>query len=388
MTWLAWSKRIFLLLMLLVIKETEARETYCLQKTRLTVFTDAEYLFGNTYSNIYDYPFIVSVIKTVLRDQCYKGRLYDQTNRKFIKINDVEDIRSDFEKLSHNFQPIKRDEMYSFVDEFYGEINNTNGSREIIFYLYDEHHYTLSSYMELKEISKNPKVSIIIGCLTFERRYGSEKFIDRFPELAWLPVHRFILITNALNLHFRYILNDEFNREHNGVPICFQSILGLLRNPNFNRFEYHSNTLLPDTHFPMTIQNLTIYFQSNLGYFLGGFFIKEDTDALLQLMVFLKKKLLQLDGTKFFVVMKGDENASVMLLYQKLGFEVIQDQVISDRDLPDLKFDSLNDIDYSDSLITVYPEDLLTDKSLKLWMKAIINTVESDPRKGEMKITK
>uniref|UniRef100_A0A7M5XMT7 Uncharacterized protein n=1 Tax=Clytia hemisphaerica TaxID=252671 RepID=A0A7M5XMT7_9CNID len=162
------------------------------------------------------------------------------------------------EKISNNFQPIKRDAMYSFVDEFYGEINKTDGSKEIIFYLYDEN-YTLRSYMELKVLSKNPKVSIIIGCLT-----GTRYFSVRFPELAWLPVHRFILITNGPNLHDRYALNDKFNREHNGVPICFQSLLGLIRNPNFNRFEYYSNTLLPDTHFPKTIQNLTIYFQSNL----------------------------------------------------------------------------------------------------------------------------
>eukprot|EP00111_Clytia_hemisphaerica_P000151 TCONS_00000351-protein len=201
MSWLAWSKRIFLLiqLMLLVIKETEARETYCLQKTRLTVFTDVEILF--VYSNRYEYPFLVSVIKTVLQDQCYEGRLYDQANRKFIEINDVEDIRSDFEKLSHNFQPIKRDEMYSFVDEFYGEINNNNNdSREIIFYLYEEYKYTLRSYMELKVLSKNPKVSVIIGCLTYLRSYTSEKLFARFPELAWLPIHRFILITSGQNI--------------------------------------------------------------------------------------------------------------------------------------------------------------------------------------------
>ena len=80
----------------------------------------------------------------------------------------------------------------------------------------------------------------------------------RFSELAWLPIHRFVLITipNMISARSK-ILNQ--------IPLlCFKSLSDLLKNPNFNRFEYNSKALLQDIEFPKSLANLTLYFVANL----------------------------------------------------------------------------------------------------------------------------
>ena len=137
--------------------------------------------------------------------------------------------------------------------------------------------------------------------------------------------------------------------------------------------------------------------------------VSEDTDAILQFMVFLKRKLLRLEGTKFVVVMykENDEKANATLLYQKLGFEIIQldsvsetfnegkrvfifhhDRVVLNPIFPLIRYFS-DGIDFYLRLsrpkreFKVHSiEDLLIDKSLKIWMKAIVDTILAPPRKG------
>ena len=138
--------------------------------------------------------------------------------------------------------------------------------------------------------------------------------------------------------------------------------------------------------------------------------VSEDTDAILQFMVFLKRKLLRLEGTKFVVVMykENDEKANATLLYQKLGFEIIQldrvtdetfnkgkkvfidhqDRVLLNPIFPFLRyFRKVRDFYLRLNLpdertFKSHPmEDLLTDKSLKIWMKAIVDTVLAPPER-------
>ena len=161
-------------------------------------------------------------------------------------------------------------------------------------------------------------------------------------------------------------------------------------------------TLLPDTDFSMKARNLTIYFVTNLDYFKyprHSVFILEDTDTLLQLMVFLRQKLLRLEGTKFYVVItENQKDTNVELMYRKLGFEVVLHDLsteISNKTKrvfiagKDLKTPFMNPyIEYltggssyypnfrhTPSSFTVYPEDVLTDRSLKSWMELIVRAV-------------
>ena len=176
--------------------------------------------------------------------------------------------------------------MYNFFDEFQRELlNDTNDTREIIFYFYDEIFSPMILQMELKALPENPRVFIIIGCWLVYRRFVHRKHgISRFPELAWIPVNRIVLLSAGNHLRLR---ERRYGTLPLQLPICYQSLLGLLKNPDFNRFEYHATTLLPGEEFPTYVNNLTVYFMSNL---IGDNAIHEDSDALLQMMLFLKNK--------------------------------------------------------------------------------------------------
>ena len=56
--------------------------------------------------------------------------------------------------------------------------------------------------------------------------------------------------------------------------------------------------------------------------------IKEDTEAMLQLMVFLKHKLSKVHGTNFYVVTMRKSSS---LIYQRLGFTVIQHENLTEK---------------------------------------------------------
>ena len=103
-----------------MINGGELKPSYCLQKTRLTIFIDSPRI-GEALKRLYSqsYRYLVLVIKSVLRDPCYQGRLYDQLDRKFIEItNNGENFQSDFEKVFRIFKQTERDEIYNFVEEF------------------------------------------------------------------------------------------------------------------------------------------------------------------------------------------------------------------------------------------------------------------------------
>ena len=276
---------------------------------------------------------------------------------------------------------------------------------------------------ELKPLSKTPGVSIVIVCFTTNhafsyyyglgnrkqgsydiyndqrlRNYARTQYKYRFPELKWNPIHRLVINTPTASLE-----DDKFEQ----LPILHRSILGLIRNPDFNRFE-HVKALLPETDFPASVSNLTLYFFAHLDILSrrDRYGTRTDIDAILQVMVFLKHKLLKLHGTKFYVVQRpwqGDvlHPFPSTVLYQRLGFEVIKYDttftakkkvflIDAELDLPylhdirekpfSIAYDSQRP-SYSERFHPSYNADvkmlfthnayLLTDETLKLWMKTI-----------------
>ena len=137
MMWSWYSITLILMQFSLVIEGRDSRAIHCLQKTRLTIFIDSrEVITGMAYGiGFYGSSFLISVIRTVLRDPCYEGRLYEQLDREFIEIKDIENVQSNLEKVFHNFRYIRKDEMYNFVDEFRHR-KSDGTTREIVFYLY------------------------------------------------------------------------------------------------------------------------------------------------------------------------------------------------------------------------------------------------------------
>ena len=290
--------------------------------------------------------------------------------------------------------------MYNFVDELKQNLSKSKTNvQEIILYLHDEGNEP--SHMELKRLSQDSKVKIIIGRFMLVRDSFSRSDLKRFPELDWLPVHRLVLISL-----FHYMVDrDTKGFPLDKIPICFQSLRGLLMNPDFNRFDHNAKTLLPGVNLPKSVSKLTLLYVPNLEtskkVFDSREVIYEDTDAMLQLMVFLKHKLLQVQGANFYVVSVWRE---LPIIYQRLGFKVIQLITWTKNTISKGKnaymFGLPLSYQFSDYLrtyyqaficydsrissggnsfgnndvketIKVYAEDILTDKSLNLFMDAI-----------------
>ena len=401
-----------------ISKGREWNEPLCLQKTRLTIFIDSKEVVKASYF-LKGLSYLVTVVKNVLRDPCYQGRLYNQGGQNFIEINDSDDVLYEFDNVFQGFRYIKWDEMYSFVDKL--QHNLSNGSkenmREMIFYLYDEL-YSLKSHWQLLNLTNQPGILLIFGCLLQEINpvfWGYD--VKRFPELALIPVHRFVLISLFQNIYSQ--MAPWNNNDLNHMPVCFRSLAGLLLNPDYNRFEY-AKRLLPETNFSKALTNVTLYFNAELDTYQSEP-MEEDIDATLQLMVFLNQKLSQLKNAKFKVAIQkpsSRENKSKHL-FQQLGFQTVEysndlAELTTTKDMAMLVFGrctidcfprGYNRINTAPHILYYHPywkrivrnwtskapifnfddinqniivnvEDLLADKSLKLWMHAITSIAE------------
>ena len=194
---------------------------------------------------------------------------------------------------SSNYRYIESNEMENFIKRFQKkETIADEKEREIIVYVRDADFKTQMTHMALKKLSGKINVYVIVVChlaLRSESNYAEtvtalKPYRSRFPELSWLPVHQFLLITydlRKLTIELDSIRLGQSQMTDNDLPTFYSSLYGLLKNPNFNRFKNNTEALLPDYQFPSTVENTTVYFVSRLNTFNDWLnqFIEEDSDA-------------------------------------------------------------------------------------------------------------
>uniref|UniRef100_A0A7M5WMS1 Uncharacterized protein n=1 Tax=Clytia hemisphaerica TaxID=252671 RepID=A0A7M5WMS1_9CNID len=256
-----------------------------------------------------------------------------------------------------------------------------------------------------------------------EVKIRTVKFIEnRFPELSWLPVRQFLLVTTDLKELVSAVIGHGPLIDKD-LPVFYSSLYGLLRNPNFNRFKFITKALLPEYQFPKKVENTTLYFVSNMDIFQNkkglDELLQEDTDTMLQLMVFLKHKLANVKGATFYVVIRklqtessqstinAESNQATATIYQRLGLKVVDYEDITEESVQKNKkvfifgretriptrwgwglikdfmrpfkvytpLKECGDSKLKENCFTINPKNLLTDKSLKFFMDAIISMV-------------
>ena len=142
------------------------------------------------------------------------------------------------------------------------------------------------------------------------------------PEAEWLPPHRLVFISA--------ISRENGNTE---IPVCFKSLYDLLKNPDFNRFDYNNIIQAGHQEFLTSSKNMTIAFISNVNAPRGESHnmarivteVSEDIDALIQLMTILNHKLRDIKGIDFKVYLNhGEKKSGLHLFYSKLGLKVVE----------------------------------------------------------------
>ena len=270
--------------------------TNCRHYTTLTIFVDLdrfhERYFEDPLGKDTGLRHLITVIQNILRDPCFEGRLYNQLERRFIELdNDESMLNAHFELVFLKSNFIEKTEVLKWNENL-----NTYGTRrDIIFYLTENPGWSSKNNMELKNISMNSQNAFVIIGHWMIKRFTEYRYPYEFPELAWLPVHRLVVISN----------NFSGNK---GLPICFQSLLDVIKNPNFNRFQY--NRLLFDDILMSRFQdfkaNSDVYFTSPIESLdlkeVPHEFIFIDIDATFQLMLILRD-FFQQKGKQFHVVM-------------------------------------------------------------------------------------
>ena len=297
-------KILFILLFLIQLFETVLSDSnkniqyYCLQKTQLTIFLDFDENNFNWYT--IHVPHLVTLLNKILRDPCYKAVIYNRLERKFFELNDSEKIQYQFQNVY--LKRIETDEIKLFIERFENVLATPNNRRDIVLYMKYDNNRGEQASMKLQELSNKKNIFVIVlSFIQYKLNHvdNNKISVPRFPELSWLPVHRLVLISGA--------------KEYGDHLVCFKSVSDLLKNPDFNRFEYNEKTLVQDLKkiFPTGGFHSAIYKQTPF-YFFPNIdiqardteapeIIREDIDEILQLMVFMKHRLQRMNN-KFYIV--------------------------------------------------------------------------------------
>ena len=312
-----------------IVKTALCCQKYCLQETRLTIFIDLDDFKIPWVEReiMLTLAFLKTVVKNVLRDACYKARLFNQLNKKFVDLGDNSAVDSTLETVFQSSKYIANDQIKKFVDEYQPLEQSIINKKEIVLYFREQLNQYYSkeeqSWTKLEKLSEFKNTYVIIACWLHTHDFISRRNNVLLPEAEWLTPHRLVFISATTKDNHDYRQTDE-------LPICFKSLYDLVKNPNFNRFDYN-NIIQAKPEFLTSSKNMTIVFVSNIDPPINRFDmsteseVSEDIDALIQLMTLLNHKIRDVKGIDFKVYSNGgDQKSGLHQLYGKLGLKVVK----------------------------------------------------------------
>ena len=274
----------------------------CLQKTNLTIFLDdiGPYLPTLTKHEHFRYRYLsivpyVPLLQNVLLDSCVTAYIYDPACKQFEDIAKLDSLQLRIESILEYFmlglhedsnitRSLESSVLKTFVTDIESSCFGFNQTRQTVLVFSSS---KSENFESLKEIANKKTCSVIM--VAFHNPL-TNSFLP-----SWMPIHHLIL---------RQAIHDQSlqaNLFSSGMVVASQrSIHDLIKNPNFNRFEYNYRTLLQNHQPSNSTVNTTIYLHiQDLEWSL-------DFDMTLQFVYILNLKISQIQGASMYWILPGE----------------------------------------------------------------------------------